>query len=135
MNNRGFIQFLIPFFLTLLVAGVLAIAAGYIWQAAIPLLAHLGLFALAGYMVWVYLLPLLSNMLKTRSKVSYYEMIAVTVSVVILFGLAIPGLVFSPVGDVITGTGSMIIPSDPSLGFAVIGLALSIIATLYIKRR
>jgi hypothetical protein len=135
MNNRGFIQFLIPFFLTLLVAGVLAIVAGYVWQSAIPLLAHLGLFALAGYMTWVYLLPLLSNMLKTRSKISYYEMIAVTIAVIVLFGLAIPGLVFSPVGDVITGTGSMIIPTNPSMGFAVIGLIAAIVITLYIKRR
>jgi hypothetical protein len=135
MNNRGFIQFLIPFFLTLLVAGVLAIVAGYVWQSAIPLLAHLGLFALAGYMVWVYLLPLLSNMLKTRSKISYYEMIAVTVAVIVLFGLSLPGLVFSPVGDFVANTGGLIVPENPSLGFAVIGLTLSILATLYIRKR
>ncbi len=132
---KGFIQFLIPFFLTLLVAGILAVGAGYVWQAAIPLLAHLLFFALAGYVTWVYLLPLLSRMLKTRAKISYYEMIAVTVAVIVLFGVAIPGLVFSPVGDFITGTGSIIVPENPSLGFAVIGLVLSIAANLYIYKR
>jgi len=126
------IQFLIPFFVTLLMAGILAVAAGYIWQTAIPLLAHLGLFALAGYVTWKFLLPLLSNSLNTRTKISYYEMIAVTIAVIILFGLSIPGLVFSPVGDVISGVGGTISPTNPSLGFAVIGLLISV---LYIKIR
>lgn len=132
---RGFIQFLIPFFLTLLVAGVLAVGAGYVWQAAIPLLAHLLFFALAGYITWVYLLPLLSKMLKTRTKVSYYEMIAVTVAAIVLFGLAIPGLVFSTVGDSVSSIGALIVPENPSLGFAVIGLLLSIAITIYTRKR
>ena len=135
MNNRGFIQFLIPFFLTLLVAGIIAVLAGWIWTTAIPLLAHLFFFALAGYITWVYLLPLLSKMLKTRTKISYYEMIAVTVGVIVLFGLSLPGLVFSPVGDFVASTGAMIVPENPPLGFAVIGLALSILATLYTRKR
>jgi len=88
------------------------------------------MFALAGWITWKYLLPLLSKMLKTRAKISYYEMIAVTIAVIVLFGLAIPGLVFSPVGDVISGVGGTISPTNPSLGFAVIGLLLSV---LYIK--
>jgi hypothetical protein len=128
------IQLLIPFFLTLLIGGVFAVFAGYIWSIAIPLLAHLLFFALAGYISWKYLLPLLGNALHTRTKISYYEMIAVTIGVIVLFGLSIPSVVFSPVGDAVTSIGMFVVPEEPSIGFAVFGLLSSIAITLYVNK-
>lgn len=91
---KGFIQFLIPLFLTLLIAGVLAMFAGWIWLIAIKMLLHLVFFGLAIWLIYKFLLGILAKALSGRKKVSYYELMGLTVAVIVLFVLSYPGLVF-----------------------------------------
>lgn len=91
---KGFIQFLIPFFMTLLIAGVLALFAGWIWLVAIKMLLHLVFGGLAVWLIYKFLLGVLADALKAQKKVSYYELMGLTITVIVLFVLSYPGLVF-----------------------------------------